>query len=296
MGTMFKLANCYGKFHRYDDELKFLEELQALQKAAFDPEDPDKCRFMVSLAACYGNLNRYAEAIKINKETLPLLKAKLGSDHPYTILNIANLATCYFHCGQFDDALELSQEAVKLSMAKLGPKHSDTLTNMEKVAYCYSCLKRYAEAFKLYEETLKLMRASLPPDHPKAIQLMNNLAYDLANCADLEFRNPTRAVELAKEVVALTPNNGDNWNTLGLTLYRSGDWKAAISALEKSMQFRKGGDSNDWFVLALAHWQLGEKQEALKWYDRAVQWVDKNMPKDQDLELQRIREEATDLL
>ena len=52
--------------------------------------------------------------------------------------------------------------------------------------------------------------------------------------------------------------------------YRAGDWKASLTALEKSMELRKGGDSFDWFFLAMAHWQLGEKDEAREWYDRAV--------------------------
>ena len=60
--------------------------------------------------------------------------------------------------------------------------------------------------------------------------------------------------------------------------YRAGDWKAAIAALDKSMQLRKGGDSFDWFFLAMAHWQLGNKDEARKWYDQAVEWMEKNQP------------------
>jgi uncharacterized protein HemY len=39
--------------------------------------------------------------------------------------------------------------------------------------------------------------------------------------------------------------------------YREGDWNAAAAALEKSMQLRQGGDSFDWFVLAMAHGQMG---------------------------------------
>jgi hypothetical protein len=32
----------------------------------------------------------------------------------------------------------------------------------------------------------------------------------------------------------------------------------------------------DTFFLAMAHWQLGEKDKARRWYDRAVKWLDKN--------------------
>ncbi len=65
-------------------------------------------------------------------------------------------------------------------------------------------------------------------------------------------------------------------------------------ALEKSMELGKGGISFDWFFLAMAHWQLGKKDEARQWYDKAVPWMEKNNPKNE--ELRRFRAEAAALL
>ena len=31
-----------------------------------------------------------------------------------------------------------------------------------------------------------------------------------------------------------------------------------------------------WFFLAMAHWQLGEKEKARKWFNESVQWMEKN--------------------
>ena len=44
----------------------------------------------------------------------------------------------------------------------------------------------------------------------------------------------------------------------------------------------------------MAHWQLGDKEQARKQYDHAVQWMEKN--KRQDEELLRFRVEAARLL
>ena len=52
--------------------------------------------------------------------------------------------------------------------------------------------------------------------------------------------------------------------------------------------------STDWFFLAMAHHQLGHKDEGRKWYDIAVSWMDKNQP--QNDELRRFRAEAAELL
>jgi uncharacterized protein HemY len=126
----------------------------------------------------------------------------------------------------------------------------------------------------------------------------NNLAWVLATCPDAKVHEPVQAVALAKKAVELAPQSGLCWNTLGAAHYRAGDWKAASAALEKSMSLRKGGDGFDWFFLAMAHWQLGEKELSREWYDKAVAWMDKNKPNKPNLEdeLQRFRAEAAGLL
>ena len=76
--------------------------------------------------------------------------------------------------------------------------------------------------------------------------------------------------------------------------YWAGSWKDAVADLEKSMELRKGGDAYDWFFLAMAHWRLGNKAEPRMWFDKAVEWMEKNQPKSE--ELRRFRAEASELL
>jgi hypothetical protein len=49
------------------------------------------------------------------------------------------------------------------------------------------------------------------------------------------------------------------------------------------MELRNGGDTFDWFFLAMEHWRLGHVKEARAWYDKAVEWMDKNRPQDEEL-------------
>jgi hypothetical protein len=60
------------------------------------------------------------------------------------------------------------------------------------------------------------------------------------------------------------------------------------------MELRNGGDSTDWFFLAMTHWQLGDKDQARKWFDKAVTWMEKNQPGND--KLRRFRTEAEELL
>ena len=102
-------------------------------------------------------------------------------------------------------------------------------------------------------------------------------------------------VKLAEKAVDMAPKEGNHLNTLGVAHYRAGDWKAAIEALEKSKELL--GDTElsfNAFFLAMAHWKLDQKEQARKRYDQAVQWMDKNAAKDE--EMIRFRAEAAELL
>jgi tetratricopeptide (TPR) repeat protein len=129
---------------------------------------------------------------------------------------------------------------------------------------------------------------------PDSVEAWNGLAWFLATCPDLKVRDAERAVNLAQKTVVDAPKDGNLWNTLGVAQYRAGAFQAAIKALNKSMELRQGGDSFDSLFLAMAHWQLGKKDEARQWYDKAVEWMEKNNLADD--ELRRFRTEAEELL
>jgi tetratricopeptide (TPR) repeat protein len=136
------------------------------------------------------------------------------------------------------------------------------------------------------------------PDRPQHLERnlsdLDDLAWTLATCSIPQLRDPTRAVELARRAVETAPR-ANRWNTLGVALYRSGDWKAAIEALEKAEALDPDNDiASNGFFLAMAHWQLGRKDRARTWYDWAVAWMDKNRPR--DVELIQFRAEAAALL
>src|SRR5262249_54340066 len=145
---------------------------------------------------------------------------------------------------------------------------------------------RLAEAAGEFRQAGELSRADG--------EVCNAAAWFLATCPEPRFRDPGGAVTLAKKAVQRRGDTGNFWNTLGGAHYGTGDWRAALSALKKSVELRQGGDSFDFFFLAMAHWQLGEKEKARAYFDRAVRWMEQNKPRDE--ELCRFRAEAAGLL
>ena len=57
-------------------------------------------------------------------------------------------------------------------------------------------------------------------------------------------------------------------NTLGVVYYRKGDWPRAMKTLQESLEGGAHAPAN-WIFLAMTHWQLGNKDEAHKWYEHA---------------------------
>jgi tetratricopeptide (TPR) repeat protein len=205
----------------------------------------------------------FRKAIELNKDY-----AK-----PYTNLGYALLLK-----GQPHDAIACFSRAIELDP-----------NNVKALSYradAHAGLGQYDQALADYQTALKLPYASAA--------LCNSLAWMLATCPEAKLRDPARAVALAKRAVQLNPIDTHSWNTLGVALYRAGDWQGALAALERSTVLGNGGNSFDWFFLAMCHEKLGAKEKARVWYGRATGWMEKNQANHE--ELRRFRAEAAELL
>src|SRR5262249_27273661 len=140
------------------------------------------------------------------------------------------------------------------------------------------------------------------PQSPDSMEAgsCNEFAWALVRDRRLSVFEPAHAVRFARRAVELAPQDGNSRHTLGVALYRAGDWQAALGELTRSMEFRKGGDSVDWLFLAMAHRQLGHRDEARQWFERAAKWMDEHATRNKELlrfqELLRFRAEAEELL
>jgi tetratricopeptide (TPR) repeat protein len=252
-----------------EGQKKFEQAMAAYRRAIeLDPKNAEAHNNLGGVLAAKGLLG---EAIAAYEEAIHL-KPDYGCAYH-------NLGRALLAKGLVDDAIAACKEAVRLGPADHVNHHLDLGLALARKGLV-------GEAIAAWNEALRL--------EPRNAHHHNNLAWLLATCPEAKFRDPRRAVELAQKAVELTPEEGSHWNTLGVAHYRAGDCNAAIAAFEKSMELRKGGDSFDWFFLAMAHWQLGEEKKAREFFDQALQWMDKNQANNE--ELRRFRAEAKELM
>jgi serine/threonine protein kinase/Flp pilus assembly protein TadD len=260
--THLNLGNAYLAKGRPDDAINEYRKALRLNDDDLDTH--------VSLGNALVRKRQLDEAIEQFRQAIKLDKGNAGA-HVY--LGEALLAR-----GRIDDGIVECREAIRLDPNAANPRANLGLVLADK--------GRPAEALAELNEALRLA--------PKSPQIGNALAWVLASCPDPNFRDPVRAIKLAEKALEVEPGRPNFWNTLGVARYRAGDWKASIEALRKSMQIRNGGDASQCYYLAMAYYQLSSKNEARDWYDRAVQWHEKNQPGNEDL--RRLRAEAAKLL
>ena len=100
----------------------------------------------------------------------------------------------------------------------------------------------------------------------------------------------TAALRWSRNAAALAPDSGSIHATLGVAEFRAGNFDLAIEAFERSMTLRAGGDSYEFFFLAMAHQRLGHSGEAQRWLEKGHEWMAANAP--DNSELRRFRAEA----
>jgi tetratricopeptide (TPR) repeat protein len=208
----------------------------------------------------------YREAIRIYK----------NNPQPHSNLAHLNLGNALHDQGKLDEAVAEYRKAIALNPND-AEAHGTLGFALEKQG-------------KLDEAVAEFRKATeLAPKYAGA-------HYDLGDALKGQGKLDEAVAEYRK-AIELAPTDAGPWQALGWALYGAGAYKDGIEAFRKSMDLQqdpKGGHSGQWFGLAAAHAQLGKKEGARKWYDQAVQWMEKNAPGDELF--RRYRAEAAQAL
>ncbi len=129
----------------------------------------------------------------------------------------------------------------------------------------------------------------------KQVQKRHNyLAWALVKKPDCSDQERSEALEHIHKAVMRSPKDASFLTTLALTEYRAGHFSEAIAAAERSISSTKAVDAHNWYIVAMAQWKKGEREEARKWSDKAVVWTKEQDP--ENVELTQFWIEAAKLL
>jgi WD40 repeat protein/regulator of sirC expression with transglutaminase-like and TPR domain len=233
-----------------------------------------------TLVAAWGNRGVAYLWLKQYEKALPDFSKAIELD-PKDALAWGNRGLAYYELKQYGKAIADSSKAVELD-----PTNAVAWSNR---GLAYYELKQFEKAAADLTQA-----AEAASDEPSAL---NNLAWLFATGPE-QLRDGPRALELAKKAVKARPDSPEYLNTMGVIYYRLGQYEQGVETLSKAVQANKqGGTACDYFFLAMAHWQLGHKDEARKGYDQAAQWMEKNKPQGTLLEeFGRFRTEAEELM
>lgn len=214
----------------------------------------------------------WRKAIEINPKSV-LAHNELGSD-------LHEMARQTGEKGLLDEAIESCRKAIELN-----PKSAVAQNN---IACALEDKGVWEEAIASYRRAIDLA--------PTEVVGLRNFASLLANCPDLQYRDPDQAMTLAKKCIELAPNDAHVLTLLGTAHYRLGEFKAAQTALDKAMAMDEGPYSLG-FLLAMTHWQLGQKDLAVNWHQKGVEQMEsKDSTRRHDALLIALRAEAAALL
>jgi tetratricopeptide (TPR) repeat protein len=293
--SMTGLASAASSQGRSEEARDLFAKTLEIQRRVQGPEHPETLRTMYNLANMLTQLGRPDDAAPLYREALDVQRRVLGPEHYKTLRTMSALSDALDAQGQFEEARELQEEALRLRTRVLNPEHPETLISMHLLARVLAHQGRLEDATRLYEQTMVLGRRVLGPGHSTTVGSATALAWLLATADDPKFRDPARALKLAEEAVQQDRNDWENWAALGVAKYRGGQWAEAAAALEKAEALApENVTAANAFFLAMARWQLGEKETARHWYGTATERIAKMKWHPPDLP--RFRAEAAKLL
>src|SRR5262249_48879966 len=159
---------------------------------------------------------------------------------------------------------ELNQKVLPL-YKEIGDYHINTITTMMCIGTACAGLHRHKEAIEIWKDTLVLQKEKLGPRHNYTQLTKGWLAWLLVMVPDEKLRDMPKAYELASGLAELHPTQAFPRVIQGIVHYRTRDCKAAIADLDGGIRLVTPDAPEEKaiasFFLAMAHWQLGEKDK-----------------------------------
>jgi tetratricopeptide (TPR) repeat protein len=253
-------------------------------KSALDRalKDADVAEIHVRYGELYNHCGEFGLAEEHLKTTITAQSAITGvpASSPYFLSSLGwayhHLSQLHIQLDQFVDAEAAARKSLEIWTSSDGPVATDNSAlghyRLGELLHWMGRTKEAHSQFQIAKQELE----TISRERPNEPYCQKQLILLLADCPDKSLRDPNRAVRLAQPV--MTDHNAPLWRYLAWSQYRSGFWREANKSLEKSRNLRAGGDAMDWLLLAMIHWQTGERFQAVQDHKRAQEAISSGQP------------------
>lgn len=285
--TKSMLAGIYSRTGRIPKAAELNFQILQIRKRVQGEEHPRTLLTTGELATIYFRLHRDAEAEELLLHAIKIRTRTLGPEHFHNLSDMRVLANLYFETGRYVEAEAMNRQLIGISERTLGKERLETLKAKSGLGHVFIKTGRYEEADKLLQPTFKIMQRTLGLNHSDTITCKTLLiinfskwSWKLSNDVNPDNRDPVNAVRYAREALDLIePSQADDtsseWNNLGVAHYRNGEYREAVAALEKADGLLGGKDRIHRMILAMAHWKLGNRDTARKYYAEGAAYIDR---------------------
>jgi len=255
---------------------------------------PDSAVFHLYLGDCYVGLGSYEQAFVSYRKAIELGRG--------AVVGYVHIADALAKKKDWDGAIAVLAEASRLqpknaaARVKPGIAKADSSRPLGDDAFVYACLFLICGDSEGYNRVCQGMieRAADTKNHSGSFVLARSCAMARKSPVD-----PARAVQWANQALA-GADHGWYVHALGLAHYRAGQFDQALQRFTES-RGSTGCRELNWFGLALVHHRLGHPDEARRYLDEGIEWLEtegvvaKLLPCDW-LEAQLLRREAEEIL
>jgi len=307
--SMVNLARAYSGQGRYDEAEPLVLKTLETNKRVLGDDHPSTLFSRHTLANVYSAQGRYDEAEALYIETIATGARVLPADHVQTRISafgLSHLCQTLIRLGREEEALVSLDKAIE-NFPQVGAFYN-------VLTFVHFWLGQVEESIQATNKAIELQPRSpwaylyragsschgspdcdqVLADLHKALELApgdSRIAASVAirhvaglylPCPD-EY-DPRSALKLARGAVEANSENAFFQLTLGIALYRNGRFAESRDALLKALDlstdaFKQELEPTNLFTLAMAQWNLGDKDEARSTFDRGVESMEETLPK-----------------
>ncbi|CAF1353362.1 unnamed protein product [Didymodactylos carnosus] len=295
VNTYNNIASVYSEMGNFHQSLKYYQLASDLcQQGALPHNHPTVAVIYNNLGFIFDKLGNRSKAMENFEIALEIRKKCLASsDHRAFSSSYTNIGTYYLDDGNYAKAKEYLDLVWELDSKYLPVNHPEFATTCNNFGLLYEQQHDYTLAFEYYQKSVDILTktSSLPPQHPLIAVANKNLAR-----AYRHQKNYERAMEQISIALDIEHSlNPINLSTLSDTLYEfscikleMNDCDTALKSFQQALDLshkcydskkhRKISKLNKEIGITLIN--CGQYEEALKYYQQALQIELDVLPKD----------------